>query len=177
MLRLRPFKPADAPIIAGWIRTETELRKWSSDRYESFPVTGDDINEKYIIHNGDCSQSDNFYPMTAFDESGVAGHFILRYTDSEKAILRLGFVIVDDARRGKGYGREMLSLAVKFAFEIFRAEKLTIGVFANNPSAVRCYKSVGFTEVGSEEYTIMGENWTCIEMEMKNAAQMKMSDA
>lgn len=50
--------------------------------------------------------------------------------------LRLGFVIVDDTKRGKGYGKEMLSLAVKYAFEIFKAEKLTIGVFANNPSAL-----------------------------------------
>ena len=167
MLKLRPFKPSDASVIAGWIHTETELRKWSSDRYGSYPITGDDIIDKYLNHNGDCVEPDNFYPMTAFDESGAVGHFILRYTDAEKSVLRLGFVIVDDTKRGKGYGKEMLSLAVKYAFEIFKAEKLTIGVFANNPSALYCYRAAGFTEIGSENFLIMGESWECIEMELK----------
>ena len=117
MLKLRPFKPSDASVIAGWIHTETELRKWSSDRYGSYPITGDDIIDKYLNHNGDCVEPDNFYPMTAFDDSGAVGHFILRYTDAEKSVLRLGFVIVDDTKRGKGYGKEMRHLAATPVFK------------------------------------------------------------
>lgn len=45
--------------------------------------------------------------LTAFDESGVVGHLILRFTDEEQQTIRFGFVIVDDAKRGKGYGKEM----------------------------------------------------------------------
>ena len=28
-------------------------------------------------------------------------------------------VIVDDSKRGKGYGKKMLTLAIKYAFDIF----------------------------------------------------------
>ena len=58
--------------------------------------------------NGDCLEPDNFYPMTAFDETGIAGHLIMRFTDAEKTVLRFGFVIVDEAKRGRGYGKALM---------------------------------------------------------------------
>ena len=54
---------------------------------------------------------------------------IMRYTDEEKSVLRFGFVIVDEAKRGMGYGKKMLLLALKFAFEVFGAKKVTLGNF------------------------------------------------
>ena len=41
---------------------------------------------------------------------------------------RFGWVIVDDTLRGKGYGKEMLLLGLKYAFDIFKVERVTIGV-------------------------------------------------
>lgn len=165
MLRLRQYKSCDANIIASWIKNEESLIKWSADRYKKFPVTADDINDKYIKNNGDCPQNDNFFPFTAFDESGVVGHLIMRFTDEQKQVLRFGFVIVDDSKRGKGYGKEMLRLALKYAFEFLMVQKVTLGVFETNVSAFYCYKSVGFTQVGEEVYNIAGKNWKCIELE------------
>ena len=168
MLRLRPYKKCDAKYIVSWIKDEESLRKWSSDRYDAYPITAEDVNRKYLECNGDCAEEDNFFPMTAFDESGVVGHLIMRFTDAEKQVLRFGFVIVDDTKRGCGYGKEMLRLAVKYAFEILKAEKITLGVFENNTSAHGCYKSVGFKDIPSEHpwyYHGMGEAWKCVEME------------
>lgn len=83
-LRLRQYKPCDADNIVSWIKDEDALRKWSSDRFGDYPISAEDINNKYLENNGDCKEEDNFYPLTAFDESGVVGHLILRYTDEEK---------------------------------------------------------------------------------------------
>ena len=90
----------------------------------------------------------------------------MRFTDENKTTLRLGFVIVDDTKRGKGYGKEMISLAIKYAFEIFNAEKLTIGAFENNMPAYYCYKAAGFKDVETEEivYEIFGEKWKVLEL-------------
>ena len=144
------------------------MRKWSADRFGDFPITSGDINNKYFNNNGDCIEDDNFYPVTAFDENGVVGHLILRYTDKEKKVIRFGFVIVDDSKRGKGYGRQMLTLAIKYAFDIFGAEKITLGVFDNNKPAYRCYKAAGFTETGEEILCeFFGKQWRQIEMEIK----------
>lgn len=173
-LRLRPYKPCDADIIAGWIKDELAMRKWSSDRFGDFPLSGDMINLKYVDNNGDCPEADNFYPMTAFDEKGIVGHLILRFTDAEKKSLRFGFIIVDDTIRGKGYGKQMLSLSLKYAFEIFKADKVTLGVFDNNPSAYHCYKSVGFKDTGDESFIeLFGEQWRVIEMQIKNTDYFK----
>lgn len=168
MLRLRPYKPCDAETIISWCKDEATFRKWTSDRYDSYPITAEDMNYKYIECNGDCEEKDNFYPLTAFDETGIVGHLILRFTDKEKKTLRLGFVIVDDSKRGMGYGKEMLKLAQKFAFDILKAEKATLGVFENNPDAYYCYKAAGFQDVQMEKEIIIslfGEQWKILELE------------
>ncbi len=168
-LKLRPYKPQDAESIVSWIKDERALRKWSSDRYGAYPISADDINYKYIKCNGDCKEPDNFYPLTAVDANGPVGHLILRYTDEAKAIIRVGFVIVDDTRRGCGYGKRMLQMAIRYAFDMLKAEKITLGVFENNPSAYYCYKAAGFREIQPENdfiFEILGEKWKCIELEM-----------
>lgn len=169
MLRLRPYKKCDAGCIVSWIKDEGAFRKWSSDRFKSFPITAADINEKYSDCNGDCPESDNFYPMTAFDESGVVGHLIMRFTDIEKNTLRFGFVIVDDCKRGIGCGKQMLQLALEYAFKILKVKTVTLGVLENNLPAYYCYKSVGFKDVKTDKfeyYEIFGERWKCLELKM-----------
>lgn len=166
MLTLRPYESDDAKTILSWIKDEKALRKWSADRYDAYPVTPEDMNRQYAGHE----QSDTVYPMTAEDEAGVVGHLIMRFPDEGKKVLRFGFVIVDDSRRGMGYGKQMLSLAARYAFETFGVEKITLGVFENNFAAYHCYKAVGFRDVQMEEeefYPIMGENWKCLEMELE----------
>lgn len=166
-LRLRHYKPCDAENIVSWIKDEDALRKWSSDRFGDYPITSEDINNKYIGNNGDCIEPDNFYPLTAFDDSGVVGHLILRYTDEAKKILRIGFVIVDDSKRGKGYGKKMIMFAVKFAFEFLGAEKVTLGVFDNNAPAYHCYKAAGFKENGEDTFCeLFGQQWRIVEMDI-----------
>lgn len=169
MLRLRPYKSCDAGKIADWLADEDVFYKWSGGRFGSFPICAKDLDDKYRLHNGDCREEDNFYPVTAFDDSGVVGHFIMRYLHGDNRILRFGWVIVDAAKRGKSYGSRMLKLGLKYAFEILGAEKVTIGVFENNLQAYRCYKAVGFQEAlmeKEETADIKGEKWKIIEMEI-----------
>ncbi len=163
MLRLRPYRPGDAAAIVTWIRDEYAFRQWCADRFEHYPLTPDALNAHYSA----LADADWFYPMTAFDENGISGHLIMRFTDEQKTVLRFGFVIVDAARRGQGYGKEMLGLALKMAFEILKAETVTLGVFRNNPAALYCYKAAGFQEIAPEKpeyYRIFGEDWECIEL-------------
>ena len=111
--------------------------------------------------------TDNFYPVTAIDEYGIVGHMILRYTDDRKSIVRFGFVIVDDTKRGMGYGKEMLHLAIQYARNEIGAKKITLGVFENNAAAKYCYRAVGFKDVDAsgEYYHVLGQDWKCLEME------------
>ena len=110
-------------------------------------------------------------PFTAFDESRAIGFFTLRNPGESLDELRLGFVIVNPDKRGKGFGKAMLQSGLKFAFEIYGAKMVSVVVFENNPSAYYCYKSVGFhdaTSDMSEKYKILGEEWGCKELRMED---------
>ena len=158
-MTLRPFTIDDAPIILSWIKDLSAFRKWSADRYPTFPPKPEEMVAQYA--------AENIFPFTAIDNDGnIIGHIMLRYPDSSKTVIRFGFVIVDDNLRGKGYGKQMLHLAIQKAKNEFGAKMITLGVFDNNPSALHCYESVGFQVIGTDSYLIDGEELTGKEMEM-----------
>ena len=168
MLRLRPYKSCDAKIIEKWIRDEEIFLKWGGLLFGEFPISAQTIDDKYRLNNGDCKEPDNFYPWVAFDEDGrVVGHFIMRYIHGDRRILRFGWVIIDDTIRGKGYGYEMLSLGLKYAFEILAVDKVTIGVYVNNERAHRCYLKLGFTD----KEIVKKEPFDVIEMEIDRRSE------
>ena len=159
-MKLRPFTIDDAPIILSWIKDKAAFRKWSADRYPTFPPKPEDMVAQYA--------ADNIFPFTAIDDEGkVVGHIMLRYPDPSKTVIRLGFVIVDNQIRGKGYGKQMLQLAIQKARNELGAKKITLGVFDNNPPAFHCYEAVGFIVTGTDTYSIDGEEWTEKEMEIR----------
>lgn len=166
MIRLRPYKACDAQTITKWIKDEYAFRQWSADRYEKYPITSDDMN---LYYDRDRN-NERIWGMTAFDDTGIVGHLTMRFpNNSSFDEIRLGFIIVDDKRRGKGYGKKMLSLAIQYAFDFIKVKKISLGVFENNNTAIRCYESCGFKRVkleNTESYHCMGEVWNCIEMEL-----------
>ena len=144
MLRLRPYKSCDAQTITKWLKSEYAFRQWSADRYEKYPITAEDMNWYYDRDK----ENEKIWGMTAFDDTGIIGHLTMRFPDNHNLEeIRLGFVIVDDAKRGRGYGKEKLSLATRYAFDFIKVKKVSLGVFENNIPAYNCYKAVGFDDV------------------------------
>ena len=158
-MKLRPFNSNDAETILNWCKDKRMFRLWSADRYEDFPVQPEEMMKQY--------KGDNMYPLTAVVGEEIVGHILLRHPSEDKSVIRFGFVIVDDSRRGKGYGKQMLSLAINHAQLELGANRITLGVFCDNNSAVECYKSVGFRISGTDAYMIDGEEWNGYEMELK----------
>ena len=73
-----------------------------------------------------------------------------------------------NTKRGRGLGKVLVSMAVKYAYEVLGAIKVSLGVFENNPSAIHCYETAGFHRVSlpeTESYECLDEMWNCIEME------------
>lgn len=54
----------------------------------------------------------------------------------------------------------------KYAQQNLGANRITLGVFYHNLSALECYKSVGFYITRMDTYTIDGEEWKGFEMEL-----------
>lgn len=162
---LRPYRPSDAAVITSWLKSEYLMRQWCADRYEHYPVTPDDMNayyERYIDGQRSCA-------LTMVDGDDIVGYITLRIPSDDSMEQRLGFVIVDDSKRGRGLGKALVSMAVEYAFRTLGATKVSLGVFENNPSALHCYEAAGFRRVSrpeTEHYECLGETWNCIEMEL-----------
>ena len=157
-MQLRPFNPDDAETILGWCKDKYSFRLWSADRYKDFPAKPEEMMRQY--------EGQNLHPLTAISDDIIIGHILLRYPSEDKTVIRFGFVIVDDSKRGKGYGKQMLRLAIDYALLELRAKCITLGVFCDNSSAVECYKSVGFRIIGMDSYVIDGDEWKGFEMEL-----------
>ena len=159
MLRLRPYNKNDAEIIMSWIKDKSAFYKWTAGVLGEYPISEEQFNTV-----------SNLMAFTAIDDNDVVRFFTMRRPNEFFNELRFGFVIIDSRKRGQGYGKNMLKLGLKYAKEIFGANKVSLGVFENNESAYYCYKAIGFEDRSQDEiekYTVMGEEWNCIELEMK----------
>ena len=163
IMTLRPFNINDAETILGWCKDKHTFRLWSADRYKNFPAQPDEMTEQY--------EGDNMFPLTAVVGEEIIGHILLRFPSEDKSIIRFGFIIVDDTKRGMGYGRRLLQLAIDHACNQMGVKTITLGVFADNPSALKCYQSAGFKITGEDSYMIDGEKWKGYEMKYVNYIQ------
>ncbi len=163
-LTLRTYQSSDAAVITSWLKSEYLMRQWCADRYDRYPVMPEDINSYHARYiDGQHSRA-----LTMTDVDEIVGYITLRTPADDSTEQRLGFVIVDDSKRGRGLGKALVSMAVKYALEELGATKVSLGVFENNPSAIHCYEAAGFHRVSlpeTESYECLGETWNCIEME------------
>ncbi|SFE60975.1 GNAT family N-acetyltransferase [Peptostreptococcus sp. D1] len=156
--RLRSYNENDADTILSWISDERAFYRWSAGVLGDYPIN----KEQFELVN-------NLMAFTAVNNDELVGFFTMRKLSENFDELRFGFIIVDPQKRGNGYGKRMLQLGIKYAKEIIGVKKLSLGVFENNESAYYCYKSVGFKDIvldETEKYTILGEEWKCLELEI-----------
>ena len=121
----RPYQPSHAAVIASWLKSEYLMRQWCANRYEHYPVTHEDMNTYHATYiDGQRSRA-----LTMTDGDDIVGYITLRTQADDPKEQRLGFVIVDDSKRGRALGKALVSMAVKYAFETLEATKVSPGVF------------------------------------------------
>ncbi len=163
MIRIRPYKDSDADSILTWCDGEDTFLKWTFGLLGDYPVTA----EKF-------SKTGEYMRFTAVDEDEPMGFFIARNPDGNLKELRFGYGIVRPDRRLQGIGKAMLAQGLIYAFEIYGADRVTLGVYEKNLPAISCYTSIGFSKTGVlENYTIDGEDYRVFEMECRNERSVK----
>ena len=156
-LILRPYiHSLDFDIIKNWISEPREHAMWCAERMK-FPIEREDFANAMETIAQNCGDS----PFIATSDDGKPIGFFCYSVNTQTNEGMLKFVMVDPAMRGKGYGRKMLRLAVKYAFEMTGADKVHLCVLSANTGAKRCYESVGFTESSTDEkaFTYENETW------------------
>ncbi len=147
MIRLRPYKPSDAHYLLKWQGDEYAFAQWCAYKF-SYPLTEEQLISYYHQQESD----EHAWIMSALDDDGTpVGHLLMRMADYQNESIHFGFIIIDPLLKGKGIGKEMVSLASSYAFDILKVNKITLSVFDNNPSAHNCYKAAGFEDVTYHE--------------------------
>ena len=88
--------------------------------------------------------TDSAYVAT--ENNGQAVGFFCYSVNTTDNIGFLKFVVVDKTKHGKGYGKEMLNLALQYAFQITGTNSVQLNIFNENALAKQCYEKAGFIE-------------------------------
>mgnify|MGYP001816790509 CR=1 FL=1 len=102
---------------------------------------------------------DSIYVIELLPSREVIGQIELVVNNSVEGIGSVGkFYIGNPRQRGQGYGKKVLTLIVKKAFEEMALKQLFLKVFDFNKQAIRCYEQIGFMIVKKEHRVYKGSN-------------------
>lgn len=153
-MRIRPYiESKDFEVISQWITDEKTHAMWCANTID-YPIVKENFDS--VLEYGAFKYSDSAYVATT-DVGEVIGFFCYSSNlETNEGMLK--FVMVDDKYRGKGYGKEMIALAIKYAFEITKVDAVQLNVFSVNARAKQCYISSGFSERRTDDNVFKFKN-------------------
>ncbi|MGD8566061.1 MAG: GNAT family protein [Candidatus Bathyarchaeota archaeon] len=143
--------PASSTQEEEWIKETWKLRK--EKKAFQFAITT--LKDKKLI--------------------GGAGLFNFHWTSRSAEV---GIGIYNPEYWGKGYGVESLNLVLGFAFQNLNLNRVELEVFDFNKRAYKCYRKVGFNEVGRKREALFmeGQYHDAIIMDILKDEWMKKQD-
>lgn len=157
-MRIRPYIASiDYDYLEKWIDNERAHALWCANRIP-YPITRECFHS--FLEQSSAEWTDSAYAAT--EDDGKTVGFFCYSVNTEENTGFLKFVIVDHEKRGMGYGREMLRLALRYAFQITGVKSVQLNVFEENTRAKRCYEKIGFLEsaVTRDAFSYQDEVWS-----------------
>lgn len=123
-MRIRPYQNKDFDIISQWITDERSHALWCANLM-TYPLEKNSFDA--LLQEAEERFGDSPFVATTNDGQ-VVGFFCFSVKlHTNEGMLK--FVVIDNTMRNKGYGCEMLKLAIKYAFEIAKADAVHLNVF------------------------------------------------
>ena len=142
---LRPYRRSDLSGILSWTN-DTEATRYLTEIFDQ-PYTeknGEDFLN-YALSGG--SERMMFVMADPVTEE-YWGQISLEHISRRDGTAEVGVVLAKEEHRGKGIGREALSLLLRYAFDTLGLRRVELTVFAENSRARLCYLKAGFIEEG-----------------------------
>lgn len=157
-MRIRPYiESKDYEYLAKWIDDEKIHAMWCANLIP-YPITKENLHS--LLEKCAMDWTDSAYVATKNDGATIGFFCYSVNVDDNTGFLK--FVIVDSQMRGTGCGKEMLKLALQYAFNITGVDLVQLNVFEENAAARRCYEKVGFVEesVSKNAFPYKDELWS-----------------
>jgi diamine N-acetyltransferase len=136
---IRPMRQADLDAMAKW-------RAFADPLYQAFDFPRRSKTEHTHWFNWRSQDSTRRLYTIVDQERRVVGSLTLRDIEGKRSA-RLGITIGADFV-SQGYGTEALRLFLDYFFRELGFAQMILDVAATNLRAVRCYRAIGFREIG-----------------------------
>lgn len=141
-IRIRPITLDDTQLIIKWRNNPSVMSNFIYQKELTEEEHIKWLNTK--VFNGDTKQ----FIIEKTSTGERIGSVYIRDIDTTHRKGEFGIFIGEDSARGKGYGAMATSELLRYAFEELNLNRVFLRVFADNPSAIACYKKAGFSEDG-----------------------------
>lgn len=146
MIRLELLVKEDFHKIVEWNKEKSQdfLTQWAGPIY-TYPLTEEQLEKFFSDNNANNGKDMLIFKILLEETVAIVGTVEIRKYEKEENTGRVGrFLIGEESVRGKGVGEAALCELVRIGFEELKYDKICLGVFDFNNSAIACYKKVGF---------------------------------
>jgi RimJ/RimL family protein N-acetyltransferase len=143
MLTLQRFKPTDFERLINWIPNQRFMTQWAGPIFNA-PLNKRQLNA-YLEDTHGEKPTKHIFKTVDSKKKKTIGHIEVGYINYEKKEGVLCRVLIGDPNyRYQGFGLKIVNLALAYAFEKLKLQKVILGVYDFNIPAIKCYKKAGF---------------------------------
>jgi RimJ/RimL family protein N-acetyltransferase len=166
IVSLVPFEERDFPFLRSEVESSRFILQWAGPKY-TFPLTWEQLDLR-IRKTAEGEKSIYMFKVMERVSGETIGFIELSIRDHVLKVGNVESVLVFRKYRGKGYGKQLMSAIVGFAFQNLHMNELTLSVFDFNVSAKACYQHIGFEvyEVGPAPLEFENEKWSFVRMKL-----------
>ncbi|MBF4486156.1 GNAT family protein [Flavobacterium sp. CSZ] len=159
MIRLEKFDIAFYPQLINSIKNARELMQFAGPEF-IFPLTEEQIEKSLSDKNRIAFRVVNIANDSTF------GHCEICFKDEFANLGRI--LIMDETLRGKGIGKQIVTLLLEFILENSKQRNIELNVFDFNKSAIKCYEKIGFVIHPDKKFVreMDNETWTALNMKL-----------
>jgi RimJ/RimL family protein N-acetyltransferase len=144
-MELVPFKQKHIREIHSWIKTEADMIQWAGSTFV-WPLTQKQFREHLKAAR---IEHPSLYPFSLEKRGKVVGYCEISDHRRRYNSAMLSRVIISARYRQKDLGKFMVKQALQYAFSDLGLNRLGLGVFDSNETAIRCYTKAGFVLEGT----------------------------
>lgn len=165
-MRIRPYiESKDYEYIEKWISNERIHALWCANLIP-YPLTKEKLYS--FLKKNEIDWMDSAYVATE-SNGDIIGFFCYSVNvDDNTGFLKC--IIIDSNQRGTGRGKEMIQLALQYAFNITDVDLVKLNVFKENTIAKHCYEKLGFVveSISKNVFPYKDELWSRCHMIIQN---------
>ena len=151
----------------------TKWAEWDNDLAVTIPLGDEAYTPESLVKEMDQLAESNrhqahVFSIVAHDGDTLIGRCMLFSVNHVDRTAMLGICIGEKGYWNKGFGEEAIRLLLDYGFNLLNLNSIMLGTFAFNERAIRCYKKVGFREMGRRRQAriIAGQAYDAVLMDI-----------